>query len=496
VNRPLPVGAWTARWLLWGLVAWLLAACATAFPPDAATPAASLASPEATLAMREHPERLIVLAVANPQDSGFTLPGSVGVPYAASSRYAAGGSARLLVQAVSQQHGLSPIAAWPIAGLRLHCVVVEIAAGASRERVLAALAQDRRVELAQPLQSFATLAAAYNDPYVDLQRGFVAIDAAGAQQRSRGKGVRIAVIDTGIDTGHPDLQGVVSSSRNFVDHDSQDFVHDRHGTEVAGIIAAVANNQQGIVGVAPEARLLAFKACWYGRAGDAAAQCNSYTLAQALMAAIDSGAQIINLSLGGPADELLTRLVALALRQGRIVVGAVSPQGGLGGFPVGVPGVIAVDSAGSAVPAKGVLTAPGRDILTLLPGAAYDFASGSSLATAHVSAAAALLLAAQPGLNAAAVQAALQASMGLSAGPDERAGINVCRALQALRAAPAGGACADPGTPTIPAHGQPLHRPAAARGDRPLRPAGQPRAERGAGGDRAAQGPPRACAAG
>jgi subtilisin family serine protease len=415
---------WRGRLAL--LLAALLCGCAGA--PPAALPD----SDADALTMREHPERLIVLAVANPKDSIATQAGSTVAGYTIAPRYAAGSDARRVLSEVARDYSLRELAGWPIPPLRLHCVVLEIPQHKARDAMLAELARDRRVALAQPLQTFATYGSEssdYNDPYVGLQVGFKAIEAGEAHRLARGQGVRIAVIDTGVDTSHPDLQGSVAGTRNFVDRDTAQFVQDRHGTEVAGVIAAVANNRQGIVGVAPEARLTVFKACWQAADGQGGSRCNSFTLAQALAAGIADGAPIINLSLGGPPDELLGRLVALAVQRGRIVVGAVPPDGNLAGFPVGVPGVIAVavSSSAPAVPTRGhMLQAPGRDILTLLPGGRYDFGSGSSLAAAHASAAAALLLSAEPGLDAARVRDLLEQSQ---LGADS---INVCAALAAL----------------------------------------------------------------
>jgi subtilisin family serine protease len=248
--------------------------------------------------------------------------------------------------------------------------------------------------------------------------------------------VRIALIDAGVDAAHPDLDGRIALQRNFVGATPQ-HVAERHGTEVAGVIAAVANNKLGIVGIAPAAQLLAYRACWTAPPPATGARCNSYTLALALGAALASDAHIINLSLGGPADPLLQELLAHALARGTIVVGAVPPDRRLDGFPVGVPGVIAVASAedvqtGDVQAAAGVLRAPGRDILTLEPGGHYDYASGSSLATAHVSGALALLLALKPGESAAELAARLRRSQG-GAG----ASIDLCSAIAGLRGATA-----------------------------------------------------------
>ena len=202
-----------------------------------------------------------------------------------------------VLKGVERDYGLREVTAWPIAPLHMHCAVLELSANADRASVLASLTQDRRVRIAQPLQTFATQTAIYDDPYVGLQRGFQQMEVPEAHAWSRGEGVRIAIIDTGVDTQHPDLRGAVVQIGNFVDSDAEQFRRDRHGTELAGIIAAVANNHEGIVGVAPGARLAVFKACWQLHDDADAARCNSFTLAQALTAALDAHVHIVNLSL-------------------------------------------------------------------------------------------------------------------------------------------------------------------------------------------------------
>ena len=410
------------RGLLSALALLWLAGCASA-PVDA--PGTGLQ------AMRDHPERLIVVAVANPRAGGNVVAGSTSVGYAPLQAYQANAHARQAIDALKRTHGLGELVAWPIQALRLHCAVLQLPAGVDRDEFVRTLARDPRIEIVQPLQSFDTLGssadAVYNDPYAPLQRGLAEIEAAQAHQGSRGRGVGVAIIDTGVDASHPDLQGRVASARNLVDRDAAQFGRDRHGTEVAGVIAAVANNHLGIVGIAPEATLRLYKACWQREGGGA--RCNSFTLAQALAAGLDEGAQVINLSLAGPADELLARLLRQAIAQGRVVVGAVPDDGSLGGFPLGVDGVIAVDAMGRTE-RSGVLRAPGRDILTLVPGGRYDFSSGSSLAAAHVSGVVALLLAVPDAPRPSAVRALLEGSR---LGPGGSGSISACGALAALR---------------------------------------------------------------
>ncbi|MDI3259399.1 MAG: S8 family serine peptidase [Sinobacteraceae bacterium] len=421
------------HWLLGAAAA--LAACG-ALPPAPPTQTPSMRDPA-------NAQRMIVVAVTNPPQSVPLEAGSTPRGYETLPRYGAGDAARATLTQLAAQYALREVVAWPIAELRWQCVVFAIPPQASREDLLRSLLHDPRVKLAQPLQTFTTFTVPaqapgvrgsgspdgplrYNDPYVGLQRGFAEIDAAEAQRWSTGAGVRLALIDGTVDATHPDLRGRVRLARDFT---GVGEAPDKHGTEVAGVIAAVANNREGIVGVAPQAELLAFRACWPLDADGASAQCNSYTLAQALAAAIEARAQIINLSLGGPADPLLTQLLTYALGQGALVVGALPPDGRRDGFPLSVPGVIAVDSAGNTV-RPGVIHAPGREVLTLVPGGHYDYASGSSLAAAQVSGVLALMLAREPRLTSPTAHELLARSIGPRAG----ASIDACVALAQLGA--------------------------------------------------------------
>ncbi len=400
-------------------------------------------------------EDFVIVAV---DDAVETAPSPGSTPRAryGSTGYAGSTRAEALAQAVAQQHQLQEHSSWRIAPLRWRCMLYRLPAGADRAEVLARLAADARVQLVQPLNQFNTLGVAatspaaslaaspapptasaaatpgYDDPYVGLQRGFITIQAAAAQRWSQGNGVRVALIDSGVDSDHPDLAGRIGRQRDVLGAEPLLAPGgDRHGTEMAGVIAAVANNQKGIVGVAPQARLWVYRACWAVAKGGSA--CNSFTLAKALGAAIADGVDIINLSLGGPADPLLQRLVEYSISRGTIVVGAMPAGAGPAGFPTGVPGVLSVASSDeprdSSAPPRGLphpLAAPGRDILTLAPGGGYGYASGASLAAAHVSGAVAVLRALQPGLDA---QTAHQWLSGTTA----HAPIDLCQAVRRIR---------------------------------------------------------------
>ncbi|MEP6883737.1 MAG: S8 family serine peptidase [Gammaproteobacteria bacterium] len=393
------------RWWAPGLLA--LAACACSNTP-VRIESRALANQGSQSA-----EHFIIAAVDN-EPAGFAArAGSTPRGYDSVATYGPSPAARQMMRALENDYGLREVSAWPIQALHMHCAVLEVPEGADRGTVLAAMARDQRIKLVQPLQSFATRTdeqkhsddhtgtGDYNDPYVELQRGFRQMDVAEAHAWSRGDGVKVAIIDTGADTLHVDLRGNIAAAANFVDSDVAQFQRDRHGTEIAGVIAAVANNREGIVGVAPGARLLVFKACWQVRLDADAARCNSFTLARALVAAFDAHVQIVNMSLAGPPDPLLSDLIREGVRRGVLFVGAAADVADGKEGLLHQDGVIEVASAGNQKELKSAVFAPGLEILTLLPGGHYDFASGDSIATAQVSGIVALLLAKNPGLTGA-----------------------------------------------------------------------------------------------
>ncbi|HVX04626.1 MAG TPA: S8 family serine peptidase [Rhodanobacteraceae bacterium] len=379
--------------------------------------------------------RDIVLAVANPVDPPPMHAGSSLLGYASSGNYGAGQRAVSLLATLQRNYHWRQLVGWPIKSLDLYCIVLEPPDGTSRDALLAALAHDKRVQLAEPLRNFSVYSSGqqdtrkYNDPYVDLQRGFVATAAARAQTATQGAGVDVAIVDTGADVAHPDLKGQIHDVHNLVDDDAAAFDRDHHGTEVAGIIGAIADNHIGIVGMAPKARLSIYKACWYPPQANASARCNSFTLAKALAAVMDTDARVVNLSLGGPSDPLLSRLLQGVLQR-HIVIAALPPDGKLDGFPAGVPGVIVVNSSGSALDPTGVLNAPGNDILTTQPDGGYDFTSGSSMAAAQVSGIAALLVSLDPDLDGRAIHALLTRTSTDAGGVLQ---VNAAAAVAALR---------------------------------------------------------------
>jgi Subtilase family len=345
-------------------------------------------------------DRYVLVTLRNPQGPVVPRAGSTVRNYDFATSYAVSPATRANANAIAAAHGLREVTAWPIALLDVHCLVYELPLGVDRNEMIDRLRRDRRIETAQPLQTFSTLTSGSPDPYRRLQRNLDTMDVQGAHTASRGAGVRIAIIDTGIDETHPDLAGRIYRQENVVDERAVSQTHDRHGTAVAGVIAADDDNEVGIVGVAPEAQLHVLRACWPAPEDDSRALCSTLTLAKAIATAIEAHSDIINLSLTGPADPLLTRLVVTGQRRGIYFVGAVATAGRADNFPAGIPGVIGVYASGDQGSDTAVLYAPGHDILTLVPGGRYDFLSGSSLAAASVSGGIALLLARDRSLSA------------------------------------------------------------------------------------------------
>jgi subtilase family protein len=338
----------------------------------------------------------VVVTFANVPRQSPGPAGSTGRRYTGEG-YLLAQSAHSDAKRVAAKYSLREVANWPIRSLAIHCVVYEIPDGRPVAAVLAQLQKDSTVALAEPLSEFHTLSdpkppaapAPYNDPLYDLQTNLPALGIATAHARSQGSGIRIALIDTGVDTRHPDLRGRIVKTRSFVDHHAPTAASYRHGTAMAGLIAAVANNHIGIVGIAPMAQLEVFEACWQLRPDNDEAVCNTFTLAKALAAALDSGITLVNMSIAGPQDPLLASLVDVAIKRGVTFVGAVAEP--VDAFPTGISGVIAAQGQQHSLRAD-AFSVPANHILTLRPDGQYDFESGTSVAAAELTGVIALLM--------------------------------------------------------------------------------------------------------
>lgn len=377
-----------------------------------------------------NPDRDILVTFDN--GAARSSNGGLSAPYLHRKRYSIARNVRRDAAAVAKEHLLVKVAHWPIRSLSIYCFVFRVADGADRQSIIATLNADGRVESAQPLQSFETSlsqADYYDDTYANLQYGLDVLDIAAAHRTTRGAGIRIAIIDSHADKNHEDLRGRIQRVRVF--SNKRESADRNHGTAIASIIGARSNNALGIVGIAPEATLELFVSCWSGGAAKAAI-CDSFSLSKALDAMLEDPPHVLNLSLNGPHDPLLARLIHKAYDVGVVVV-AAGPTGDMlqKSFPANMQQVIGVGSSptsGSTARNSNVtLFAPGNRILVAVPADQYDFRSGSSLAAAHVSGVVALLLAVAPGHSPEAISRILQRSQ--IAGPGPMVSINACGAL-------------------------------------------------------------------
>lgn len=335
---------------------------------------------------------------------------------------------------LADDYGLEKLAEWPMTEVGVHCVVYRIPDKSALSTVMESLSKDDRVEIVQNMNVFKTKADNYNDPYFKLQTNLQQMQIDLAHGRATGRDITIAMIDTGVDLEHPDLAGQISNKQNFANDISGSFSTDKHGTAVAGVMVAKRDNATGIIGVAPNAKLVALKACWPDKTDAIEAICNSFTLALAVNTAIKAKVDVLNMSLTGPTDPILALLINKAMANGIIVVAADTGSGDSSeNFPASLKDVISVQSIKQAAPSANALvqsiSAPGDKVLTTLPHGTYDFISGSSIAAAEVSGVVALLLELKPDLTVAAVHTILQKSKimakdGLIAGVNANVAVN------------------------------------------------------------------------
>lgn len=299
----------------------------------------------------------------------------------------------------------------PLALLDGVIVRLRLKQGQSLDALLAGLSADPDVELAQPNYDYRVSQKTTSPPTAPQYAGET-IRLEEAHRTARGKGVMIAVIDTGIDTGHPELADAIAGIFDAVG--SGPATAELHGTEIAGILAA----RDKLTGVAPEAKLLSVRAFSGGKAKPA--QSSSFQLLKGIDWAFSSGAKIMNMSFAGPMDPLLERIIKTAAAKGVIFIAAAGNNGPKAppAYPAAYPDVIAVTATDEddKLYAKAnhgdyiSVAAPGVDIVVPALKGRYGLASGTSMAAAHVSGIAALLLQGKAALSAAEIRGILSSS--------------------------------------------------------------------------------------
>ncbi|WP_217550389.1 type VII secretion-associated serine protease mycosin [Streptomyces sp. GbtcB6] len=301
---------------------------------------------------------------------------------------------------------------------------------------------------------------AYADSIRAQQWGLSALHLDEAWQTTKGKGITVAVLDTGVEADHPDLVGNVLAAKDMIGFGAKpgDRTWARHGTAMAGIIAGHGHgvgNEDGVMGVAPEARILPVRVILED--GDSARgkarSTRGNALAEGIRWAADHGADVINLSLGDDSDSAHPEpsedeAIQYALKKDVVVVASAGNGGDKGdhiSYPAAYPGVIAataVDKFGTRADFStrrwyATVSAPGVDIVIADPDHKYYEGWGTSAASAFVSGAVALVKAAHPGLTPAQIKKLLEdtARDAPAGGRDDSRGFGMIDPAAAIKAA-------------------------------------------------------------
>jgi type VII secretion-associated serine protease mycosin len=298
--------------------------------------------------------------------------------------------------------------------------VVTVRTATDRQSAAGLVERGQRAERAVGVEIDVPVSAAGTDTYRESQWDFAELRVADAWPASTGAGVTVAVLDTGVDATHPDLVGQVLPGADLITGagDAGDDPNG-HGTHVAGVVAALTGNDLGVSSIAPDAKILPVRVL------DAGGNGYLSTAAAGVVYAADHGADVINMSIAARTSEAaLTNAIAYARASGVVVVAAAGNERGLGSpasYPAAEPGVIAVAATDSNDTVAGYSTAgdyvdvaaPGTNILSTFPVAkGYDFAysSGTSMASPHVAAVAALLKALDRTLSPDQIEQAIETS--------------------------------------------------------------------------------------
>lgn len=299
---------------------------------------------------------------------------------------------------------------------------------------LRALALYRAVAAAQPNYLYALPQSAPPAPADAGAAQYVVgkMHLTEAHRVTGGDDVLVAVIDSRIDTGHPDLAGVIAGEYDTLGGASKPHAH---GTAMAGAIAAHSK----LIGVAPKVRLLAVRT--FAGEGESA-QGTTFNILKGLDWAAGQGARIINMSFAGPADAMLRDMLDKAHARGLVLIAAVGNAGPRSPplYPAAdahVIGVTATDANDRLLPQANrgrqvAVAAPGVDILAVAPDGQYTLTSGTSVAAAHASGVAALLLARNPNLTPDALRRTLVRSAQPVPGTPREVGAGVIDALKAV----------------------------------------------------------------
>ncbi len=303
------------------------------------------------------------------------------------------------VEELGRSFGLDGSTLYPSALLGARVVRFRIRDTRSIADVVQQLSTDARVQTSQPNYVFtASQAAVKAAPLSVPQYAPQKMHLAEAHKFAQGKGVKIAVIDTAIEATHPALNGAIVATLDALGETKS--VPELHGTSIAGIIGARAE----LMGMAPAASILNVRA--FAKGSTVSAQSHTLAILKGLDWAVLNGARVINMSFAGPNDPILGQAIAAAIKRGAVIVAAAGNGGpdALAAYPgayLNVIAVTAIDSSDTLYKNANhgtyiAVAAPGVDIIGAAPKGTYEISSGTSMAAAHVSGLAALMIEKNP----------------------------------------------------------------------------------------------------
>lgn len=367
--------------------------------------------------------------------AGINSPGTVARDVLVMMRRASGAAD---AEAVARKFRLEITGRWTLEMMDTRLVRYRIRDKRTVTQVIAALRGDPRVGASQPNFRYRPQSGGRKLPPADLQYAFDKTAIMSAHSLTRGRGARIAIIDSGIDVTHPDLANAVEAS--FQVAGKAAARPGNHGTAIAGIIRARGR----IRGVAPEALLLDVNVFRSSRSKEPAFATTASVL-RGLDWALSRRARIINMSLAGPSDPMLQQAIIAAYRNRAIMVAAAGNGGANApsAYPAAYEQVIAVTATDVADRIYGAanqgsyiaVAAPGVDILAPALKHAHLLQTGTSFAAAHVSGIIALMVGRTPKLAAPAVLRMLRDTAGDLGRPgwDETFGAGRVNAFKSLK---------------------------------------------------------------
>lgn len=298
-----------------------------------------------------------------------------------------------------------------LAGITAH--LYQITNGAAVTDVIAALETDPTVASAQPNYLYTLQQSAASSGSDENQYALAKFSISEVHAVTRGGSVAVAIIDSGIDSTHPELSATIIETIDATDLKTID-AH-THGTSIAGIIAS----QGALLGIAPEVKLVGVRAFTVDKSSGAT-RSTSWLIARALDLSHKAGARVINMSFAGARDPLVGKSISGAQSRGLVTIAAAGNNGpdSTPAYPAAYTGVIAVTATdeNDAVYGKAnqgdyvQIAAPGVAILAPVPNGGYEISSGTSMAAAHVSGLVALMLSQKETLSSTQVQSILEST--------------------------------------------------------------------------------------